>query len=656
MKEEVVQLRNRGKYSEAILLLEEILESKEISQEQRLQSMHLLSYCCSRSGNLELEGDEYLDKGIKIAEEAVKQSIVLENPVSKFDSLYWSFFSYYMKGIWEKTYEIIEQAELAYIELKELQSSQEKEKLCLLKIMQAIKREVRVEFDENYKRDNEEIIQLLNEAMELCKELKDEYTQGVLYDHLGVYYRGINLLQEAVEAVDKAIEIFEKLCNYPFLHFCIRLKGWVFFYQGDYDIFLNYQKESLEVAEKLDSKPLITRSYHDISTYYTAIGEWKTALDYRIKAHEIITEIGREDQFWFLLFRIANVLAALGETEEALEYYEKAEDLMKRRGEDSLSIRVGFYLNISTTLIQHGELDEALTKLEEVLNYSKRTGFNYFEAQSLRGLSLVYRRKGIFEKSHEYMKNALELNKEVDHKINIIEILYDLFLLSVEFKKEILAQEYYEELKSVSETIEHKNIKKLALIAEAILLKNSSETRDRVRSEVLFDQLLLENLGIAIQIEILFHLSELLLEEFRITSDSKIFEKLQKSTDRLIESGAKANFTQLRIDGLFFKSQLEMINLEFDRAGESLSKALEIAEVKGFKKLALKIIKAKEKMITDSIKLEEIKDSSNTFSERMEITKLENGFKEIKNQSSYKFEVEKIEKYESTSKLFSIKI
>ena len=146
------------------------------------------------------------------------------------------------------------------------------------------------------------------------------------------------------------------------------------------------------------------------------------------------------------------------------------------------------------------------------------------------------------------------------------------------------------------------------------------------------------------------------MEEFKASSDSKILEKLQNSIDNLINLGKNANITQLIIDGLYFKSQLEIINLKFENAGESLTKALAIAEEKGYKKLALKIIKAKEKMIEDSIKLEEIKDSPNTFSKRMEIIKIENGFREIKTKDSYRFEVEKIEKYETTSKLFSLKI
>ncbi|MHA1955194.1 MAG: hypothetical protein ACW96U_14740, partial [Candidatus Heimdallarchaeaceae archaeon] len=246
--------------------------------------------------------------------------------------------------------------------------------------------------------------------------------------------------------------------------------------------------------------------------------------------------------------------------------------------------------------------------------------------------------------------------KEIDNKSEIIGLLYDLFLLSIEFNKEQLAQGYYKEMKIISEETEFKHTKTLSLIAEAILLKYSIKTRERIRAEVLFDQLLIEDLGIAVHIEILFHLCEFLLDEFKTASDIKVLEKLQNSADKLINLSTKANFTQLRIEGLYFKSQLEIIHLEFEKAKNSLTKGLEIAEEKGFKKLALKIIKAKEKMIEDSIKLEEIKDVPDTFSKRMEITKIENGFKEIKNQDTFKFEVEKIEKYEKTNKLFSIKI
>ncbi|MHA2309454.1 MAG: hypothetical protein ACXABJ_09270, partial [Candidatus Heimdallarchaeaceae archaeon] len=175
---EAIQLRNSGKYSEVIDLLEEILRNEELDQEKKLHSMNLLSYSYSRFGAMFSASDEKIVKGIEIAEEAYKQSKDLENPIFRFDSLQWLFFSYYYKNAWKETYEIIEEAESAFKELRDLPAIQKKEKLVFLKIMQAIKLEIKKEFDAKYKWNYEESIELMKNALELSIELKNEYFQG----------------------------------------------------------------------------------------------------------------------------------------------------------------------------------------------------------------------------------------------------------------------------------------------------------------------------------------------------------------------------------------------------------------------------------------------------------------------------------------------
>ena len=253
-------------------------------------------------------------------------------------------------------------------------------------------------------------------------------------------------------------------------------------------------------------------------------------------------------------------------------------------------------------------------------------------------------------KEHE---KALEIHLELGNKIKLAVGFYDFILLATKYDKMDLAKDYYKKLEEIIEEIEHKNVKRLVLIAEGIILKGSSEARDRDRAEVLFDHLLQEDIDPYLTMEVLLQLSELLLTELKETSNERYLTKLQKNISKLIEIGTENNFPLIIVECLWFKSQLSLLNLDLEKARELLSQALDIAERKGLNRLALKITNSKEQLIRQKIELEELEKESPTISKRMELVKVENGFKALKQKEIFEF---KIEKVESSKKLLSVQI
>ncbi len=170
-----------------------------------------------------------------------------------------------------------------------------------------------------------------------------------------------------------------------------------------------------------------------------------------------------------------------------------------------------------------------------------------------------------------------------------------------------------------------------------MMLKTSENSRERVRAELILDQLLKEDLHHSVYIQVMFNLCELLLTELKETSDIKILAKLKKNLDRLIEIGSKNDNPYLSIEILWLKSQLSLLEMNSKEAKEILTEAQQLAEEKGFNNLALKVIKAKEKMLEQTIQLEELEVETNLISRRMEILKVENGFDEIRNSDRFQF-------------------
>ena len=105
----------------------------------------------------------------------------------------------------------------------------------------------------------------------------------------------------------------------------------------------------------------------------------------------------------------------------------------------------------------------------------------------------------------------------------------------------------------------------------------------------------------------------------------------------MIELSTKNNITSLIVECLWFKSQLSLLGLDFEKAKHLLTEALNLAENNGMNRLSLKIMKAKEKLVEQILELEDPEKITVTMSKRMDILKIEEGFKKIVNSPAYQF-------------------
>jgi tetratricopeptide (TPR) repeat protein len=327
----------------------------------------------------------------------------------------------------------------------------------------------------------------------------------------------------------------------------------------------------------------------------------------------------------------------MGELNKSQEYFEKAYSIYQRKGLDFQMY--GVLRNIAAIYLDKGELDKVIELQNEILNFYKEIKNREGTASVLLRLtSFVYKKKGLFSNAQEVLIKAKEIYEEIGNKRWIATALYNLVLLCIEFDKHVLAERYHIELTEIVEEVDYKNTKCLSLISEAIILSNSTETRDRIRAEVLFDQLLQEELNFYRNIEILFYLSLLLLSELKRTSDHKFLLKLEKNLKKLKKLASTNFLPHLTVECLWFESQLSLLKNNFEKAEKLLTQAQNTAEEKGLKLLILKIINFKERLIKQTIELEELEKKKSTYFEKMNAINIEEEFKESKIKVSDAFQ------------------
>ncbi|MCG3257901.1 MAG: tetratricopeptide repeat protein [Candidatus Heimdallarchaeota archaeon] len=647
---EIEELKLSGKYYEALERIEEILKKKEKSIVEKIQIKILKSEILYYLGSFERYREKH-EEGLKISSEALVESEKLGEMVLVFDSLYWKNLNLFYLDRHKEFVEGGNRLEEIILKLEGEDYSILSEKKAYLSLSKSTVGLGKSMYVENYKWNIQESIEILEKGVKEAKNTENIEILMILFYILAWRYDVKGNFDKAIEFNNKALEVAEELGNGYWKGRLLGNIGWNYRGKGEYGSLLEYAKKSLEVREKIGNERFLAQSYAQIGVFYGETGEWKEALEYAQKAHNILTENGKRGDEPGILSNIAVYYRQLGEIDKALEYLEKLYEIQKK-----IEDIYGSYVtlgNIAGIYFHKGEIDKALELEEQVLDFYERMGEKFRIAENLSFISLIYSRKGAFNKALEYLEKALEIYLEIGNKSMLADTCYNFIVLATKYDKMDLAKEYYKKLEEIIEEIEHKNVKLLILIAEGIILKRSSESRDRDRAEVLFDQLLQEDIGPYHTKEVLLQLSELLLTELKETSNKRYLTKLQKNISKLIEIGTENNFPLIIVESLWFKSQLSLLNLDIDKARELLSQALDIAERKGLNRLALKITNSKEQMIRQKIELEELEKESPTISRRMEIVKVENGFKELKQKEIFKF---KIEKVETSKKLFSLQI
>jgi tetratricopeptide (TPR) repeat protein len=594
--------------------------------------------------------DRY-EEGLKLAEKAFLRSKEQKRIIQMFDSLYCKNVNLWYS---QKRKEFIDESkslEEIYTKIKSLYPDMLNEREIQIQLIRNSVDAAKIYFNDKYEWDLNKNLNRYKKSLEIAERMENKEWQMISYSGIANINDQLTNYDEAIESNQKALKLSEELGNKYFTSAFLEAIGWNYWGKGEYDLLLEYAKKALEIREKQGNERGVANSYAQIGVYYGMTGDVKECLELTQKAYNTLSENGKREQYKGWLHNIACCYYFMGEFDKALQTFQESYEFQKKMGFEYSSYNN--LINIALIYYNQGELDKSLEIANECLSFYLRAEDKRLLAKILRDISRIYEKKGIFKKSLENLEKALEINLEIGNKDFIAGTYYDLILLTSKNKDLESARKYFTKLKDISEEIELKHINRLTLLAEGLILKNSAEFRDRIRAEVLFDQLLQEDLYFYLRMEILLQLSELLLFELKETSDSRYLAKLQENISKLIEIGTTNKIPRVNIECLWFKSQLALLDLDVEKARELLTQALNIAESKGLNSLALKITDSKEKLIKQSIELEELEEESPTISKRMDILKVENGFKELKNKDIFEFKVEKLE---SSDKLLSLKI
>jgi len=436
-----------------------------------------------------------------------------------------------------------------------------------------------------------------NEALLLWEQLYEKEKASRLHRKTAnVLWSAIGETEKAKEHQEKALKILETQPESVELASLYADMARLLWHTGNMDKARLSAEKALELAKKMSAYEIIAEAYTNLALVFGSTGEPKKAVECLERALKIALDNACMETALRVYNNLADTLSA-EEIERSFELWEKGFELAKKVGHIRWISWMGSAL--AGMYVGMGNTDQALLLAEQSVTLDRKTHNLSNLSLSLGNLGYVYLVLGEWDKSEQYLIEALDvslkLNRFQDVARSYAYLGYFHLLATEKYSK---AKEFYEKACEVCEKAGAKS--HLVLFSQGAILTNIA------LGEIEKARNLLDNLQkYALDVKDRYLISaadafraELFREQKRWEESIEYFEKALKEWESL-------NYR--RRDAYFFARmglyEYARVYLERDQEGDRekahnlLNQALEIFQKMGAKKDIEKII-AKKKLLT----------------------------------------------------------
>ena len=246
-----------------------------------------------------------------------------------------------------------------------------------------------------------------------------------------------------------ALELAQQLKFNPGRALALKNIGMAYYYQGNTPATLEYYGQSLHVYDSIGDLESKARMLNNFGTVYYTNGTDDKALENYFKSLEVAEKISDKAGIATAYSNIANVyLNKRATTNKARDFFLKALTI----GEE-----IGDKIIIGGASVNLGEIYSELNKDDSALFYydkSRKAFLNTINIPvPLRGIGLVYAKKGDFNNAIKYSGQSYEMAKKFDSKLAMAQAMTSLG--DIYFKNEDYssALKSYKEAESVARII-----------------------------------------------------------------------------------------------------------------------------------------------------------------------------------------------------------
>ncbi len=369
------------------------------------------------------------------------------------------------------------------------------------------------------------------------------------------------------------------------------VKGYIYFYKGDGDKALKYMKQSLTLREEFGKKKEIIESLSYIGNVYTF---YKGDLDLGLKAAERCQALVEEVNVKSVRFPLALNL-----------------------------------INFGNIYLQKGLLDRALKYYKDSVSILEELNDNEYMVAALSNISNIYLEQGEIEQSLEVFKKNLIIQEKIRNPWYISLAFLNIIHTLIETGDIPQAKSYFEQFQKFNSQVNNDFANTSYRLSLALVLKTSTRTHDRAKSEELLKQIIKEDISFSLTIDALIHLCDLFLIELRITNDLEILDDIQPYITQLLDFAEKNQTYTILCEIYLLQARMTLLTFDIKKTRRLLIQAHQIAKRHDLRRLAETILNEHEELIKQLDTWKRLKKMKAPISERIELSQLTNQIKRI---------------------------
>ncbi|MHA2035100.1 MAG: tetratricopeptide repeat protein [Promethearchaeota archaeon] len=357
--------------------------------------------------------------------------------------------------------------------------------------------------------------------------------------------------------------------------------------------------------------------------YYYLKKEFTKAIEHFNKALVIQEKLGNKSRIAEILMSFVRLYYFKGDLDESIAHSEQIignSDFPKIYKCKALG-------RLVYALRNKGELERAIKFNNQWQKFAKEINYKPCLAASFRMTSEMSRMKGDLDRALEFGKRSFEIAVFPQLKLTVL-----LTLIEISIEKENIeeANNYLNLSKQIVEMSNDEGLKREFQLSEAIVLKSSTNIRDRIKAEmILKDFIKLESLDVHSNEWALIQLCDLLLAELQRSNDMKLFDEINPIINLLSEHAIKQDSSWKLAETYLLKAKLSIIQMNMGEARKFLTQSQEIADNKGLGLLAQKISNEHDILLEQLSKWGNVQENKPPLSERIELSSFEGVIKRL---------------------------
>jgi len=361
-----------GQFSEALTLLDRLETQENVTELERLQGQLL---CCRIFATLDV------NKAQELADQVIHTSQVLNQPLLHVDACLIMAEAWLELGIFHVSENFLKQGKAA---LKAISGRTDPDRIERKAKLLALEGGLYA-----YKGELDCAFGCIQQSVSLREPLDDPQALAHSLVYLGIAYYFKGELKKAINVFQKCQKLREPMKYPQEIAQTLFWLGKIFFWiVGESERTLKYLQETLTIFEDLETLHGIANALNWVGSIQTVIGELDLALKNCQRSLQICSQLDAPGTF-----AEARTLQIIG-----------------------------------LTYNQKGEMERALTYLQQSLALDELRGFKPGQIFTLHGISDVYLNQGQLEKAVEGYLQALKMSEEIG---NIQDIAYCLYYLAI---------------------------------------------------------------------------------------------------------------------------------------------------------------------------------------------------------------------------------